>query len=412
MFCDWLNVWQQHNPSLGDYHGGRVVSVDGACGLDRRPIVQETGELLEAWVLSDAAKESIDYSVCKFMPVSGSFETALYVRMIAGRVEVRGNPSAYGRLDNLFGVGLDEGIKIYNHVLQSLGLPVFTSGEVIEVQLQNGQTDGQKQATDIVYNGANLTRVDYTENQAVGSGNVQNFNIWLLQQKIYRTAPNDEDLKTFKNWKYDTVYLSTSVFYMGCKSYDKAKALESVTLPNYIKKVKKGIKEGLISQADGSLMIHQATEYLEALALWCSQIGVARLEWSLKNRFLTQNNNYKFWKENETEGFIMELIQLEKSKISSRAVVKQSADYDNLTPAEYKAINEWKKGVNLLDIMPKTTFYRLRTSLKNKVGYDIASRPLVKNSFNDFKPVYFQIRGLSVIDAPSFYLHSDLRLVA
>ena len=44
--------------------------------------------------------------------------------MLGDRLEVRDNPSAYSRLNNVFGVSLDEAFDTYNAILKSLGLPV------------------------------------------------------------------------------------------------------------------------------------------------------------------------------------------------------------------------------------------------------------------------------------------------
>lgn len=398
MFCDWLNVWQQFESDLPDFLGGRVVSVEGAAALRSCAVVdRETGEFSDAWAISGG---EIDYDVVKFEQHRGSYETTLMIRMVGGRLEVRGNPSSWGRLDNLFGVTLDEGVAIFNEVLASLGLPEFTEGVVQRIGGALTRNDG---TVSEVYTGAHITRCDMTQNNAVGMGNVKHFNKWLAGQKLYRSAPGDDSNDKFARWDYGTVYMSESVYWLQAKSYDKARALMEVTLPQYLKKLKAAAKAGTINKGDVQRLYKEAEDYLDGLALWCAEQGIARLEWSFKNRWFAQHPECRYWKPGETEGAILDVVGQELNKIMKRAIVFQEDSYDALTDKEFRVLADWKRGDDLLGLgkLSKSAFYRFRTSIREKTGLDIAARPVQR--VTEARPVFFQVRAVSMQDAPAWY---------
>lgn len=406
-FCDYLNVSQQYPAGLyPDFLGGRMVSIDGACGLSRKRLTDsDTGEIKEAWAITveDQADEvDIEFSTPKFGEGRGSYETTLNIRMVDGKLEVRGNPSAFGRLDNLFGVGLDEGIAIYNGVLAGLGLPPFTEG--VE-RLLDWDKDAQDYKRE--YTGACISRADMTVNQSVGMGRVRDYNRWLASQKVSRSSPNDADLQKFQQWDFGTVYTSTSKLWMLVKHYDKSAALEDVTLPNYMKKLRNAASVGRIQRDQVHALFKEAEDYLLKLAEWCAEVGIVRSEWSIKSRWFSQHSGSGFWKPGVCESNLIDMVTAEREKITMRAIVYQQDSYDSLSASEYRALDKWKKGVplkaSLGGDMPDPTFYRVRSAVLKKTGHDIASRPLVNQAKTDFRPVYFQVKPLSVSDAPIWY---------
>ena len=393
---DWLNMVQEFPQGLyPDFFGGRVVSVQGASGLHRLPVVDDSGELIEAWTLSDV--DEVDYNVSKFAAHKGSYETNLLIRMEHGRLEVRGNPSSYGRLDNIFGVGLDRAVELYNEVLESLGLPSFTVGEEKRLWLQNEQ----KFVTE--YTGARITRVDWCQNMAVGMGNVRHFHEWLARQKLYRSSAQDRDLEKFAQWDFSTVYLSMSKYWMNVKVYDKGKNIEDVLLPEYRRKLKASERAGLITKPQLELMYNEAEEYLNRLACWCAEVGLSRVEYSLKSRWFAQNEGSGYWEPLETENQLLDVIESEFQKIGKRAVVYQVDAMSNLTDREHRLLDSWKKGLEVRDMVSRSAFYRFKASILEKTGYDIAARPVGLVNSVEFRPVYFQPKALTFADVPSWY---------
>jgi hypothetical protein len=81
--------------------------------------------------------------VVKSGHLEGSWESSLMVRCQAGKVEVSGNPSKWGRLESV-GSGCQsvmQAIGVYNIVLDGLGLPRFTFPDRLTVMGQGGAVD-------------------------------------------------------------------------------------------------------------------------------------------------------------------------------------------------------------------------------------------------------------------------------
>jgi len=394
---DWLNVWQQFEPAdYPDYIGGRFFSVEGCAHLQSSTAVDPfSGERIEGWLLAGA--EEIEYQTARFAQHRGSYETSIFVRMVNGRLEVRGNPSSYGRLDNVFGVSLDEGIAVYNSILRGLGLPEFTEGEVERHWLQGEEKFVER------YTGAHVTRVDVTQNYAVGMGNVRRYHQWLAKQKIYRSAPGDSDLEKFAAWDYETVVPSTSKYWVNTKFYDKGAQIEDVLLPEYGRKLRRAAADGRIAKSDVRPLLMEAEAYLLNLAEWCATEGITRGEWSYRSRYFAQHQGLGYWQPGETESALYERVAEEMEKIAKRAVVHQADAYSSLSASEYRWLDQWKKGVNVKGEVPERTFYRVRSAILKKTGHDIAARPVEAQREADFRPVFFRVRPVRSSDAPKFY---------
>lgn len=412
MFCDWLNIWQQHDPALvPDINGGRVISIEGAADLRRSHFTDMgTGEDSELWSIAGG---DLEYDVAKFQQHKGSYETTLMIRCAGGRLEIRGNPSAYGKLDNLFGLGLDEGIDLYNRVLATMGLPPFTEGE--RQRLPGHWKVGKNEGEGFVesYTGAHLTRNDWTQNFAVGMGKVRDVNKWIAGHKLYRSSPTTEDLTKYASWDHSTVYMSESKFYMQAKSYDKSLALSDVTLPNYLKKLKKLAAKGSITSAQHYEKRMEAEHYLDQLALYCAEIGVLRMEWSFKSRWFAQHRKGNFWMPGETELYMRETAEAEMRKVTDRSKVVFEDCKSTLSMKELGVYTSWKAGNNPkeLDGVSLASFYRYRAKILEKTGHDIASKPVVSN-VTELRPVFFRVRPLEKRDAPIWYRSADLSRLA
>ncbi|CAM5223304.1 phage/plasmid replication domain-containing protein [Alishewanella longhuensis] len=142
-FIDKVNVMQVHDLELP------YLGKNGALEFDLF-----TGET------TDVLKVQGKY------PVKGSYSTSLRVHCDGSRVYMEGNPSRFGRCENLFGLtSLEDCIAVYNHVLKQLGLPPFTTGRFDF--LQGKENEKQKKS----YTGAVFTHIDITKNHIVDAGN-------------------------------------------------------------------------------------------------------------------------------------------------------------------------------------------------------------------------------------------------
>lgn len=146
-FIDKLNAWQNYDFELP------FIGKTGAIDFDL-----VTGETDDALKIKG-----------KF-PVMSSYSTSIRIHCNGHRLFVEGNPSRFGRMDNLIGFdNFDDCVAVYNNVFRELGLPNFTTGRF--EYLQNGANEEAKK----VYTGCNFSHIDITKNHAVGEKNVYQY---------------------------------------------------------------------------------------------------------------------------------------------------------------------------------------------------------------------------------------------
>lgn len=240
-FIDKLNVVQTHNDDLP------FLGKHGAIEYDLF-----TGETVNA------------LKVCGKHPVKASFSTSLRVHCDGQKVAIEGNPSRFGRPENLFGFdNFDDCITVYNHVLRDLGLPPFTKGEF---EFRQGK-DGEKQKK--IYTGANFTHVDITKNHMVGEGNCHAY----LRALATLTLPNGKHPFLYPNGA--TLDFSSSKSSRGSSwEYNKF----------YIKYIE------LLENRSSNLRDANEDEiaYYDSVVEHCKTHGVVREEHSFKHKKLAR----------------------------------------------------------------------------------------------------------------------------
>jgi hypothetical protein len=139
-YVDWLAVYQEHAESLPIRASTVILYIDPATG-------EVTGRAVKGY------------------QHEGSFDTAVRVRCDGRKVEVSGNPSRYGRPDNVFGfLSVLDALEVYNRILRELGLPEFSSDDRPYIAPREFQ-----RSEGFAYDGAILTRVDFAANYSTGS---------------------------------------------------------------------------------------------------------------------------------------------------------------------------------------------------------------------------------------------------
>jgi hypothetical protein len=381
-FCDWLSVSQQHDPaSVPDFVDGRVVKVSGGSSV----VFADEGVAL----VGDGLE--VDYCTGTYHQARGSFETSLRVRCVGGRVEVQGNPSAWGRLDNVLGVSVDEGMAVFNEVLNSLLLPPFTPG-VLEGHYQSRGDVSQR-----ICSGAQISRADMTFNLAVGLGRVKDFNRWAASQKLYRSCPAGDA----GQYGFETVYLSDSVQWMAVKAYDKSLAVERLSGREFEKRLRAGVKAGRLSADDASSLLADGSVYLSGLAAWLAEVGCVRYELRLGRKFLDENG-YRLWVPGVTGRSLCEVAAVELDRLMARAVVVAGDVEELLTPGELAVYRAWRRGrVGQECAASRASYYRLRGSIMKKTGLDVG-RPC-GDVVDAARPSYFRVKALSASSFPSWY---------
>lgn len=263
-FFDWLDVYQDHSEDIAPREGS-YFEVDAITGEYRRlrqpPVKQE-----------------------------GSYSTSINILVSGNRVKVSGNPSKYNRIDNLFGyASLDYAIGVFNQVLLTLGYPPFTKG----TRLYHKQSPDGMRA--IQYSdGACITRMDVTENRAVGEGCLSSYLKAISGQSYRRMAPHlFTDGKTVE-WK--SAKGKARLIYPGV--YDKAFEIDLHQLP----KIKKAF--GVDSPE---------YRYLSTIRDYCRSHGVARFEQKFHSEFLRKENLafWGFFTESNIERFHSEFMSID-----------------------------------------------------------------------------------------------------
>lgn len=246
MFYDWLTIEQDFGyqlPILSDVAYQRIHLESGEASALSQPTFQHKG------------------SFCDVISIS-----------IRGSVlRVSGNPSRWGRLDNLFGLQtVDACVAVYNRILISLDLPEFT--KCTRLMPRQGK---ENESVSSVVDGACIRELHITSNRAVGKGNEDAYLSGLSTLPYRNSIP-----RLHSNGKsVDWLSKKGNAFLIYPTVYNKAHEL----LLHSISKIKS--KFGELS-----------TEYMYITKIinYCTDYGVVRFEQKLKSRFL-QKHNLLYW---------------------------------------------------------------------------------------------------------------------
>lgn len=310
VFCDWLSIYQVHfSGTVPTVNSGRVFSVD------QEGVVQ--------------------WDVPQKLVHRGSHDTSIRIRSDGNRVTLDGNIGRFNRGDNLFGYTVRECVELANKLLEEFGLPPFSDAAPMQMVKKspgrNGDADGGYQAV-----GAVITRIDLTCNWATGSpGNCEQFIRFLQGFKSGKQEP--------RAYKTTGVSWGEGSKYWYAKVYDKA--------GEYFRQCGKGAKA-----FDPRLF-----EYM-------SVNGIARHEISLKSRYLTQHNLWRFtqWeKDMQTEDRVYALFN---DVIGGEVHVDEFLEIPGRAGELAVA---WRDGADLKKRLPQNTYYRYRRELL-KYNIDIS----------------------------------------
>lgn len=246
MFYDWLTIEQDHGyqlPILSDVAYQRIHI--------------ETGE---GSSLSQAPFQH-----------RGSFCDAVLISIRGSVLRVSGNPSRWGRIDNLFGLcSFDACVAVYNGILSDLGLPLFTRNtRLVATQAPDG-----KRAT-LVGDGATIRELHITTNRAVGQGNVDAYIAGLSTLRYRHSIPRLHSNGKSCDWLSKTG--KAHLIYPTV--YNKAHEMSLHAAPKILR--------SFGEQSD-------EYRYIQQLINYCEQSGVVRFEQKLKSRYL-QRYNLMHW---------------------------------------------------------------------------------------------------------------------
>jgi len=267
-FIDKLNVKQVHEGDL------RLVGKQGIYYVDL-----QTGETSESPYITHLQHE-------------GSYSTSLMIRCDGSKIEVYGNPSRFGRIDNLFGYRtLDECFAFYNSILEKFGLPPFT--KCTEYLYFQGKEGSKVNKT---ANGALISHIDFTRNLSVGRDNERAFLKALSTQSIGKSVkPYLYADENTVDWYSSNMQKNGSTF-RYIKVYNKYQDL----LRHQAK---------ILKRADSSDFA-----YYGRLLDFCQENGVVREEHSFKRPLLKKLNCFAWglFSESQLDSELQHITELRK----------------------------------------------------------------------------------------------------
>lgn len=368
-FIDKLNVVQIHNLDSGllpEIGREKLYRVDLKTG--------DTTELLT------------------YLKLEGSYSSALIVRCDGSKVEVYGNPSRWGRIDNLYGLmTLDDCIAVYNNILDGLGLPRFTKcTKYLYFQGKEGKHVNK------TADGAIIKHIDFTRNLSTGLGNERPFLKALSTQSIGRSVspflyPDENTVE----WYGANVQKNGST-YRYIKVYTKTADL----LRNQRKLCKNASEEDY--------------QYFDDLLQFTVTNGVVREEHSFKREYLHRHDLFAYGlfdmnAFNEELQVITELRKrLEVSNMKYETIADQllneeickSRQSANSTQMYYSM---WLHG----EYMDKTkTQFKQHKGRLLKIGIDISQKLDITRAPLRLKES--QIIEVKQIFAPDWYRHAQI----
>lgn len=286
--CDWLTVSETFDHEVPTLIGnGRKIREDGPSEIishDPLTITSQKGGVLQ-------------------------------IRSINDRVYMSGNPSHWGKADNVFGVNVNQAKELYDRELYDR-LGVTFTGE------------------------AKISRIDLCRNLATGGSEQQReFQKFLMLKEIPYMKKAIYGLNVqFRN--------GTRVF----RAYDK------------------GIDYDAKRKSEG---------YDKRIAAMLHDNGVIRAEWELRSQYL-RNTSLRHWGAADNESAaqnyncLNEVIMAEgESEVTYEERVESLSDRSRLV---YEA---WRAGANVREYMSNGTFYERRKEILAVTGHDIKSEIVV-----------------------------------
>lgn len=365
---DWVSVRQQHQAS--DIVGKNLcVWFDGQTGA----------------VISEGVG---------FLSHEGSFSTSVQLRASGGMVEWSGNPSRWGRPDNVWGyTRMSEAMALINRHVESYGLPPFT---VTPMPTTANGRRLQREGSSVALSapGAVLTRVDLCRNMMTGSPGDRDAYLRAASAAVYRgkagvSYPGSVSWGSSRNIKL--------------KMYDKAAEMKAHT-----KRLPLGTGTMTDELMAARLRDMEGNDYRAKLSEWCDSVGLVRQEVGFGRQSLRSLGlrEYGEWRD-------MHAAQLAADKVDAMKIgctAGLSDSYGQFIEAGYSPrkaatlsgiVSRWYMHDDVSQGVSRATFYRYARDVSQVLGIDLRSVP-------DVAMLSARVRTVTLQPAspPSWYRHA------
>lgn len=340
---DWLTASQDHAELLPLLGGDLILFTD-----------PETGELTRSTITGYQHE--------------GSHDTSVRIRCDGHRVEVSGNPSRFGRADNIVGVAtVGEAFRVFNDILQSVGLPVFTMGDAYD---RTGSRTVQ------IVDGARISRVDIARNYSAGTDH----DACLALRALSGVS---------RRGQLPQVHPSGSLS-SGARGYAR------------VKWYRKGAEMAARNRKSG------ISDYRHLLTQWATDTGLLRFEVELGRKLLQRHNlnGWVVWDDERAREIAdsyngIHTMSASISEYSEIASILRSRGVTRSRAASAQfAASAWLQGSDLRQMMSKSAFYRVRRDLLD-VGVDIGAPAELRSL-----PLRVRTIDLRPGQVPEWYQHA------
>lgn len=318
--------------------------------------------------------------------VRGSFDTGLYVRSTGAEVSVSGNPSKWGRLDNLVGLSrMEDCISLYNAVLRDLGLPAFELRCLVSTI---GEFGGER-----VRVGPVISNVHVTRNLICGQGGDRAFLNWMSSQHLGRLP---------YKLKAETTVQAGTLARRQHQLYLKGPELREHAL-----------KWRRARSPDKLEVKDEAVAYLERLIDYCEKNGVVRDEVKLGRKYL-QESPFRYpeqWCEETASKLHADNSEIEtmnagalsnygsevRAKLVSAGISERQAGLMANAVSGWLAGQVWDQGLG------RRQRYNYLKALREHCGLDLRRPCNVRSLAACVKPRVLEARELELMDLPDWY---------
>lgn len=331
---DWLTMSQEHGSGVPKFGDDIMLYQD-----------METGEIYR--------------EVVRGGQHGGSFSTSLRIRCDGNRLEVSGNPSRYGRTDNVFGFrSMAQCVELYNEVLRGLGLPVFTSGQPRVLSHGAVLPDGKVvRMSEADPDGARISQVHINRGYSAGSRDDLRRAVRGLSSQVWHGKPGSlHETGNSCSWgRRDTVMFGY---------YDKGQEFRD----------HRGKRRG--REWDSEAL------YCQRLQQWLDDVALLRFEVKLGRKMLARYDLNRLAGWSDARAF--ELCErYDLTKRMGVSVVNFDEVFDELrnqgetrrvAQTAQGLVHAWVSGQDVRAMFSASVFYRY-AALARRCGIDVMAQP-------------------------------------